>query len=264
MHRRIFTSSAETNKRKTLRLQPPKAELVLWQKLKNRQLLGYKFRRQHSVGRFVVDFYCPETKLAVEVDGDSHFLDGGAYDKERQGFIEGFGLEFLRFTNTEVLQNTEQVVRKIAEKLNGSPSNSPSGRGRGRVLVFGVFDGIHDGHRALFRQARKCGDYLMVAVAQDCTVERLKGHLPQNNLARRIDRLREEGTVDEVVLGDAEIGTYEVIKKCRPSIVALGYDQIDLKNDLENHLRDFNWKIKVVVMNAHKPETHHSSKLNRK
>jgi FAD synthetase len=131
-----------------------------------------------------------------------------------------------------------------------------------KVMIFGVFDVVHDGHRAFLEEARKCGDYLVVAVAQDQVVERLKGHLPQNNLARRIDNLRKEDAVDEVALGDAEISTYEVVKKYKPDIIALGYDQGELKSDLEKHRRDFDWKIKIVVIGAHKPDTYHSSKLN--
>jgi len=131
------------------------------------------------------------------------------------------------------------------------------------VMVFGVFDGIHDGHRAFFKEARKYGDYLIASVAQDHMAERLKGYLPQNNLARRIDHLKKEDAIDEVVLNDAEIGTYEVVKKHRPDIIALGYDQNALKENLESHLREFDWKPKIVVLGAYKPETHHSRILNK-
>jgi very-short-patch-repair endonuclease len=70
-------------------------EIILWSRLKNRQMLGYKFRRQVSVGPFVIDFYCPEKKLAIEVDGGSHFVEEAeAYDGERQSVIEQFGIRF--------------------------------------------------------------------------------------------------------------------------------------------------------------------------
>ena len=63
----------------------PKAEVILWSKLKSKGLDGYKFRRQYSVGKFVIDFYCPRVKLAIEVDGDSHFSERSEVcDKERQ------------------------------------------------------------------------------------------------------------------------------------------------------------------------------------
>ena len=141
-----------------------------------------------------------------------------------------------------------------------------------KVLVFGVFDGIHDGHRAFFAGAKKHGNHLIVAVAQDHIVEYLKGHLPQRNLARRIDDLRKESAVDEVALGDAELGTYEVVKKCKPHVVALGYDQQALKEDLKSRLKKFDpfdklragWRPKIVVMKAHEPHKYKSSILNRK
>jgi len=132
---------------------------------------------------------------------------------------------------------------------------------RKTVMVFGVFDGIHEGHRQFFKQAKRHGGYLIVAVAQDHIVEYLKGHLPERNLARRIDDLRKEPMVDEVALGDAELGTYEVVKKHRPDVIALGYDQTALKEDLKNHLKKFDWKLKIVVAKAHEPDTHHSSLL---
>ncbi len=133
-----------------------------------------------------------------------------------------------------------------------------------KVLVFGVFDGIHDGHRAFFREAKKHGSHLIVAVAQDHIVEYLKGHLPEKNLARRIDDLRKEPTVDEVALGDAELGIYEVVKKHKPSIIALGYDQAALREDFKNHRKEFGWRPKVVVIKAHKPHKYKSSILNNK
>ena len=92
-------------------------ETVIWSKLKGKQLLGYKFRRQYSVDRYVVDFYCPELKLAVEIDGDSHFQNGAENDDMvRQAFIESFGIRFLRFTNEDVFKNLDGVVETIRQK----------------------------------------------------------------------------------------------------------------------------------------------------
>ena len=103
-----------------LRSNMPKAEIVLWSKLKSKGLDGYKFRRQYSVGKFVIDFYCPSLKLAIEVDGDSHFSEvSEVSDKERQDFIESFGISFLRFTNKEIYENLDQVLAKIEEYIQG-------------------------------------------------------------------------------------------------------------------------------------------------
>jgi very-short-patch-repair endonuclease len=95
-----------------------KAEFIIWQKLKGKQIEGCKFRSQYSVGKFVVDFYCTELKLAIEIDGDSHFQEGAQeYDRERQAFIESVGIRFLRFTNDEVYKNLEGVLEIISLKV---------------------------------------------------------------------------------------------------------------------------------------------------
>jgi len=70
----------------------PKPEALLWARLKSKEL-GYKFRRQYSIGSFIVDFYCPELKLAIEVDGDSHFTDDAEEaDRVRENEIESYGI----------------------------------------------------------------------------------------------------------------------------------------------------------------------------
>ena len=92
----VFNRQSET--RQLLCNTLPAAELILWSKLKNRQVCGRKFRRQFSVGTYVVDFYCPALKLAMEIDGDSHFQPGEQEkDQRRQEHIEFFGVQFLRF-----------------------------------------------------------------------------------------------------------------------------------------------------------------------
>jgi very-short-patch-repair endonuclease len=101
----------------------PKAEVILWSKLKSKGLDGYKFRRQYSVGKFVVDFYCPRLKLAIEADGDSHFCEESeVLDKERQNFIESFGISFLRFTNREIYENLNEVLAKIEKRMKKRPT----------------------------------------------------------------------------------------------------------------------------------------------
>ena len=99
-----------------LRKNMPQPEVILWSKLKGKGLDSYRFRRQYSVGNFVIDFYCPKLKLAVEVDGDSHFVEGSnERDRERQKIIETFGITFLRFTNKEINENIDGVLSKIME-----------------------------------------------------------------------------------------------------------------------------------------------------
>ena len=101
----------------------PKAEIILWDQLKSKKLNGLKFRRQYSIGPFIVDFYCPKLKLAIEVDGDSHYEEAAEeYDKRRQRYIEKSGIKFLRFTNTDVYENLEGVIQMISEKVIGMTS----------------------------------------------------------------------------------------------------------------------------------------------
>jgi len=93
----------------------PKPEEVLWQRIRRKQL-GVKFRRQHGIGRYIVDFYCPELNLVIEIDGDSHFsTEGKEKDTIRVAFMEALGIEVLRFTNEEVMNQTESVLERIMQ-----------------------------------------------------------------------------------------------------------------------------------------------------
>jgi very-short-patch-repair endonuclease len=108
----------------------PLAEVILWNSLKRRQLESYKFRRQYSVENFVIDFYCPELKLAIEVDGDSHYIDIAEFsDQKRQSHIEFFGIQFLRFTNREVYENLEGVLSKIVNRIKQITTPTPPCKG---------------------------------------------------------------------------------------------------------------------------------------
>jgi very-short-patch-repair endonuclease len=102
----------------------PKSEVLLWVKLKNKQMCGERFLRQYSVDQYILDFYCPRLKLAIEVDGDSHYTqDGQEYDKERQNYIETLGIHFLHFTNTDICENIDDVCQTIWEKIEKPNSN---------------------------------------------------------------------------------------------------------------------------------------------
>ena len=93
----------------------PPAELKLWGYLRSRQINNFKFRRQYGIGKYVVDFYCPELRLAIEIDGDSHFQEHRSYDNKRQRYLESLGLEVLRFTNQEIYYDLEQVLNVIKQ-----------------------------------------------------------------------------------------------------------------------------------------------------
>ncbi|MBI5633183.1 MAG: endonuclease domain-containing protein [Nitrospirae bacterium] len=115
----VFNKSTETYKRRALRHNMPEPELRLWSKLRGKGLWGHKFKRQYSVNKFVLDFYCPQQKIAIEIDGDTHFAEGAEeYDSERQQIIESYGITFLRFTNAEVMENIDGVMLRIAKLIS--------------------------------------------------------------------------------------------------------------------------------------------------
>ena len=114
----LYNHLDQLTNRKQLRKQMPRAETTLWQYLKNKQLGRQKFRRQHGVGQYILDFYCPRLKLGIEIDGDSHFADKAyIYDRKRQHFIESFGIKVLRFTNHEIYYDLENVLGTIESEL---------------------------------------------------------------------------------------------------------------------------------------------------
>jgi len=100
--------------RRALRNNLTPAEAILWRVVQRSQLAGRKFRRQHSIGPYIVDFYCPTEKLVVELDGAGHFtVSGEANDVERTAYLNGLGLRVLRFENSAVVQQTESVLTAI-------------------------------------------------------------------------------------------------------------------------------------------------------
>lgn len=83
---------------------------------------NYKFRRQYSIGKYIVDFYCQKSKLAIEIDGDSHYQIGAEYkDKTRQKYLESLGIKVIRFTNTDIYTNRDNVVEIILSHLSAKP-----------------------------------------------------------------------------------------------------------------------------------------------
>lgn len=107
-----------TPMRRLLRTAISEPEQKLWYFLRRKQLKGLKFKRQYSVGRYVVDFYCHAGRLAIEVDGDSHYTtQGETYDQERTEYLNACGIQVMRFTNKEVMENIEEVLGAIASML---------------------------------------------------------------------------------------------------------------------------------------------------
>jgi very-short-patch-repair endonuclease len=104
--------------RQKLRNNPTPAESLLWQRLRSRQFHGLKFRRQQGVGNFVVDFFCYQLLLAMEVDGDTHGSpQARAHDKTRDDFIRSYGITMIRITNDDVLRNIDGVMTYLEQRL---------------------------------------------------------------------------------------------------------------------------------------------------
>ncbi|MCX6752746.1 MAG: DUF559 domain-containing protein [Candidatus Nomurabacteria bacterium] len=107
-------------RRTELRKNQTPQEVLLWARIRKNKL-GFKFKRQHSIGPYILDFYSPEKRLAIELDGSQH-LDNKEYDEERDNYLLGHEIKTLRFWNNEVNNNIEGVLHKISGALN-SPSS---------------------------------------------------------------------------------------------------------------------------------------------
>lgn len=132
-----------------------------------------------------------------------------------------------------------------------------------RIMVFGTFDMIHEGHESLFAQARALSPepYLIVSVARDAVAARIKGKRPRNDERFRLAQVAAHPLVDEAVLGD-EIGYLPHIVKARPDTIALGYDQEgEFVEDLKEDLTKAGLSTTVVRLKAHAPERFKTAKL---
>lgn len=130
-------------------------------------------------------------------------------------------------------------------------------------MVFGVFDGLHEGHKYFLSEAKKLGDSLIAVVTTDENVKKLKGSLPINDFKIRQEEIRKKGDVDEVVPSDKELYTWGVINKYKPDVIAVGYDQTELKKALEDYLKEGGIKLELKVIPSFKPQQYKSSLLNK-
>ena len=109
------------DERRALRNNLTPAEAKLWSVLKSGQLSGRKFRRQHSIGEFIMDFYCPQEKLAIELDGAGHFTaSGNLHDAARTHYLSTVGIRVIRFENKLIWSGLESVLHAIESCFSGS------------------------------------------------------------------------------------------------------------------------------------------------
>ena len=136
------------------------AEAFAWGLFRDRQFLGLKFRRQHQIGNYIVDFYCHETRLVVELDGSVHDSDERrTMDRNRDGYLESLGITVVRIKNQHLLQHTQEALNEIADALNPSPA------GRGAGVRVRDQEG-----EVLFIDARKLG-YMIDRTRRDLSPE---------------------------------------------------------------------------------------------
>jgi len=109
-----------------MRAQMTDAEALLWRLLRNRRIAGAKFRRQHPVGRYILDYYCVENKLGIELDGGQH-NDAADYDRCRDNWLESQGIVVLRFWNNQMLAETEAVMQAIYSAIIATDLLKPVG-----------------------------------------------------------------------------------------------------------------------------------------
>lgn len=120
-----------------LRKSSTDAELRLWLRLKNRNLAGFKFRRQHPIPPYIADFVCLEQKLIVELDGGQH-AEQAPRDAERTAYLESKGFRVIRFWNDDALKQTDAVLEEILRQLNAPHPSPPRKRGEGEHQMSGA------------------------------------------------------------------------------------------------------------------------------
>jgi cytidyltransferase-like protein len=130
---------------------------------------------------------------------------------------------------------------------------------RKRVVVFGIFDGVHEGHRSLFAQAKEHGEELVVIVGRDSASLKWKGKKPKNSQETRRNLVLKESGVSQALLGDEEQSSYEILENLHPDVICLGYDQDDLERDLCTWLSQKGEDILLIRLKSYHPDLYHSS-----
>ena len=166
------------------RSNPTAAEDALWQSLRDKQLGGHKFRRQHIIGKYIADFVCLQEKLVIEIDGLIHQLpDVHENDIARESWLKEQGFEVIRFTNEEVLGDIDEVRYKIQRKIKAADS-SPSGRsgGAGKVLLATVKGDVHDIGKNIVGVVLACNNYEVIDLGVMVPAEKILAEAKKQNV----------------------------------------------------------------------------------
>ncbi|KKR05401.1 MAG: cytidyltransferase-like protein, FAD synthetase [Candidatus Peregrinibacteria bacterium GW2011_GWC2_39_14] len=132
-----------------------------------------------------------------------------------------------------------------------------------KVMVFGTFDILHAGHENMFKQARELGGYIIAVIARDSTVKKIKGRATINNESQRIKNLKKTELIDKIVLGD-ENDKYFAIKKYRPNIIALGYDQFAFTYGIKSLIIQLKLDASIHRLKPYRPDVYKSSLIAKR
>ena len=117
--RRINNIAKSREQRRLLRKNSTPEEAMLWSLLKGDKILGVRWRRQFSIDSYILDFYCPKLKLAIELDGNHHYTDSGyCHDSIRERYLSELGIEVLRFENRHIWKSQEAIIEQIERRVN--------------------------------------------------------------------------------------------------------------------------------------------------
>ena len=120
----LYNDPQHKSQRKNLRRNATEAERKIWSRLRNKQIDGLKFYRQYSIGSYILDFYCPTHRLAIEIDGGQHNEDGEqVHDAQRTKYLLEQGIRVMRFWNNDVITNIDGILETILMAI--TPSSSP-------------------------------------------------------------------------------------------------------------------------------------------
>ena len=132
-----------------------------------------------------------------------------------------------------------------------------------KVMIFGVFDGLHDGHRFFIKEAQKYAKQLYIVITTDQMVMRMKDHRPKYTLFERVQMLEKEFPRVNIVVGDKHLREWRVLKENNPDIIALGYDQNKLFNPLSQVQEEYNFEL-IQIKESYKGDKLHSSLIHKK
>lgn len=159
---------------------PTKAELILWELLKGKQLENYKFRRQHIIGQYIADFVCLSHKLVIEVDGKIHqLLENKESDEIRTNWLQSQGFKVIRFTNEQVLSDPENVLAEILKVL---PFGEDLGGAGGKILLATVKGDVHDIGKNIVSVVLSCNNYEIIDLGVMVSSDKILQAAIENNV----------------------------------------------------------------------------------